>query len=145
VHHHLALVGVMSSPDINLLRSDDTEAGWAEVASVDPTDARNGPGLESGSYERVAGKRPDRHEFDLGVRYAEYFTALRAPRGFARRQETQSRPAGLPGENEAARGPRIHPYHTNPESRTASPFDGSQKVNPTLCSNDCRAPRSTRR
>jgi hypothetical protein len=24
-----------------LLRSDDTEADWAEVASVDPTDARN--------------------------------------------------------------------------------------------------------
>ena len=105
--------------------------------SIRPT-CGNGPGLESGSYERVAGQRPDLHEFNLGVWDAEYFPALRAPREFARPQEAQSRPAGLLGENEAARGPRIDPYHTNPESRTTSPFDGSQKVNPALCSNDCR-------
>ena len=32
----------MKSCDINLLRSNATEADWAEVASVDPTDSRNG-------------------------------------------------------------------------------------------------------
>jgi hypothetical protein len=34
------LAALILPREIILLRSDDTEAGWSEVASVDPTEAR---------------------------------------------------------------------------------------------------------
>lgn len=55
-------------------------------------------------------------------------------------QESQIRPTVFSSRNEAARGPKLHRYHRNPEICTARAFDGGQKLNPTFWSNDCRTP-----